>query len=212
MIFPSIILKIERWKWNKEYGCYVSNQGHFKDRHKRRMPVFIRSKGYLVVKTEVGLVSAHRLVMFTWRPIPNAEQLTVDHLDHNKRNNAVENLEWVSFEENQLRSKRDLIEEKIEEMDGWHSNGDLVKITPAVNCLCCKDLGKMCKFYLPKHNLWFACADDAAIWFKENVVEVKRNSQATPQNISEGIVRGYKKQGSCYGVKVKMYWKEDGKV
>jgi hypothetical protein len=52
---------------------------------------------------------AHRVVMLTWRPTANAENLTVDHLDHNKRNNSLDNLEWVSEEENLRRAKADLI-------------------------------------------------------------------------------------------------------
>ena len=110
MIFPQLILKVERWKFNKDYGVYVSNLGHFRDRHKRLLPVKINQKGYCGIETERGLVFAHRLVMFTWRPIPNAEALTVDHLDHNKRNNAVSNLEWVTKEENLRRAQRDLVE------------------------------------------------------------------------------------------------------
>lgn len=46
--------------------------------------------------------------MLTWRPIPDAENLTVDHLDHNKRNNTVYNLEWVTLEENRTRAQEDL--------------------------------------------------------------------------------------------------------
>ena len=45
--------------------------------------------------------------MLTWEPIPNAEDLTVDHKDHNRRNNAVSNLEWVTREENLLRAEKD---------------------------------------------------------------------------------------------------------
>ena len=45
--------------------------------------------------------------MLTWKPTPEAEQLTVDHLDHNKRNNALYNLEWVSRGENLKRARRD---------------------------------------------------------------------------------------------------------
>lgn len=33
------------------------------------------------------------------------EQLTVDHLDHNKRNNSVDNLEWVTRAENMRRAR-----------------------------------------------------------------------------------------------------------
>ena len=47
--------------------------------------------------------------MLTWKPIPDAENLTVDHLNHNKRDNSLINLEWVTFVENQARAKRDRI-------------------------------------------------------------------------------------------------------
>lgn len=109
----NLIFKIERYKWNKEYRVYVSNLGHFKDEHKKRIAPLTNPYGYLVIKTPYGLKSAHRLVMLTWKPIPNAEELTVDHLDHNKRNNELTNLEWVSKEENIARAKRDFLNEKI---------------------------------------------------------------------------------------------------
>ena len=35
MLLPTISLKIERWKFNKDYGIYVSTLGNFKDRYKR---------------------------------------------------------------------------------------------------------------------------------------------------------------------------------
>lgn len=35
------------------------------------------------------------------------ESLTVDHLDHNTRNNALTNLEWVTLAENQKRAHQD---------------------------------------------------------------------------------------------------------
>ena len=109
MIFPQLILKVERWKFNKDYGVYVSTLGHFKDRHKRLLPIKVNQHGYCAVKTEQGQIFAHRLVMFTWRPIPNAEILTVDHLNHNKRDNSLENLEWVTREENVRRAENDFI-------------------------------------------------------------------------------------------------------
>jgi hypothetical protein len=111
MIFPSIILKIERWKFNKDYGVYVSTLGNFKDRYKRNLPINVTNKGYCTVKTEAAgeWPKAHRLVMLTWKPIPNAENLTVDHLNHNKRDNSLVNLEWVTQEENLRRAERDYI-------------------------------------------------------------------------------------------------------
>lgn len=114
-ILPKFIFNIERWKWNNEYRVYVSNMGHFKDEHKNSLPFLISNGGYVVIKTSYGFKRAHRLVMLTWAPIPNAESLTVDHLDHNKRNNALSNLEWVTDEENQRRANRDSIKKHQEE-------------------------------------------------------------------------------------------------
>lgn len=107
IIFPTLNLRIERWKWNKEYRVYVSNQGHFKDEHKQNIYNRISQGGYVYIKTAYGYKSAHRLVMLTWKPIPNAESLTVDHLDHNKRDNSLSNLEWVSKKENEERAAKD---------------------------------------------------------------------------------------------------------
>ena len=108
-ILPTFNFNIERWKWNKEYRVYVSNMGHFRDEHKRLIQIRITNGGYVSIKTAAGMKYAHRLVMLTWRPIPNAEDLTVDHLDHNKRNNSVANLEWVSEAENHRRAKKDFV-------------------------------------------------------------------------------------------------------
>lgn len=110
-MLPNLILRIERWKFNKEYGIYVSTLGNFKDRHKRLIPVKINQSGYCMIKVEgtIPFKPAHRLVMLTWKPIANAEDLTVDHLNHNKRDNSLDNLEWVSYEENQLRARNDRI-------------------------------------------------------------------------------------------------------
>ena len=109
IILPKMIFRLERWKWNKEYRIYVSTLGNFKDEYKNNMPVYTGNNGYLSVKTMHGFKLAHRLVMLTWMPIPNAEELTVDHLNHNKRDNSIYNLEWVSKQENWERAMRDLI-------------------------------------------------------------------------------------------------------
>ena len=111
-ILPTLKLNIERWKWNSEFRVYVSNMGNFKDEHKKPIAIKIgSSSGYVKIKTPYGVKSAHRLVMLTWKPIPNAEEMTVDHLDHNKRNNKLENLEWVDETENKTRAKEDIYKE-----------------------------------------------------------------------------------------------------
>ena len=85
-ILPSLNLRMERWKWNEKHRVYVSTLGHFKDEYKQNLPIKIDHCGYVRVKTNVSATyPAHRLVMLTWRPIANSKILTVDHLNHNKR-------------------------------------------------------------------------------------------------------------------------------
>lgn len=110
-MLPTFHLRLERWKFNKDYGIYVSTLGNFKDRHKRNLPIKINSNGYCMVKTECPQPwkLAHRVVMLTWKHIPDAESLTVDHLNHNKRDNSLRNLEWVTRKENLARATVDFL-------------------------------------------------------------------------------------------------------
>ena len=130
-IMPKLLLNIERWKWNDDFRVYVSNMGHFKNEYKKPLSVLIdKRKGYCKIKTSCGLKTAHRLVMLTWCPIPNAEDLTVDHLDHNKRNNALSNLEWVTEIENWERARRDEVnEELLKQVNNIVKDAVLTKVT-----------------------------------------------------------------------------------
>lgn len=113
-IFPTIKLNIERWKYNPTFELYVSNMGHIKNKSKADIAPKIMQNGYVVVYVHGSLnryMLLHRVIMLTWRPTPEAEALTVDHLDHNKRNNALSNLEWVTQEENERRAAQDYLRE-----------------------------------------------------------------------------------------------------
>lgn len=47
----------------------------------------------------------HRLVAEAFLEKPEGENFVVDHLDHNRRNNMADNLEWVTQKENVNRSR-----------------------------------------------------------------------------------------------------------
>ena len=113
-MFPTIKLNIERWKYNPTFELYVSNMGHVKNKSKADVAPKIMQNGYVVIYvggSNPHWMLLHRLVMLTWKPTPEAEDLTVDHLDHNKRNNALSNLEWVTREENERRAAEDYLRE-----------------------------------------------------------------------------------------------------
>lgn len=60
--------------------------------------------GYEYVNTIIAgksvLPKVHRLLMEVFKPVDNMEELTVNHIDHNKRNNSLDNLEWMTREDN----------------------------------------------------------------------------------------------------------------
>lgn len=195
MMLPTIILRIERWKFNKDFGVYVSSQGNFKDRQKRRLPIRVNQNGYCMVKTERGLILAHRLVMFTWKPIPNAESLTVDHLNHNKRDSSVENLEWVTEEENQLRAKNDFVRVEGNKKKISKKNPPTVpNLTLATNCRF-KNLTK---------GIEFEDGFAAAKWAHEET----KATNASVNNGAKNLVAACKKDGNWCGMRWKMIPKE----
>lgn len=112
MIFPRLKIEVERWKFNKEYNIYVSNLGNIRDKTGKEIKKRVESKkGYMtIVIDKIHLVRVHRLVAEMWCENDDPEhKTTIDHLDHNKRNNRASNLEWVSEKENKDRAKEDFI-------------------------------------------------------------------------------------------------------
>jgi len=129
---------IEKWRWNDTYKVYVSSDGRVKTEQGQLLKVITNRTGYLGVEVLGGIKMLHRLVLETWKPIEKPEGWTIDHLNHNKRDNSLRNLEWVSREENMARAAADMAREeaiidKNLEIDG----GQLKSINlscPVVKC------------------------------------------------------------------------------
>ncbi len=108
---------IEEWKVIKDYPDYqVSNLGRVKSFKKCRgineriLKENIDKRKYLcVLLCKNGFnkrLKVHRLVLISFKPIDNSQNYQCNHIDGNKQNNHVDNLEWCTGSENILHAYR----------------------------------------------------------------------------------------------------------
>ena len=100
-------LNNENWRYIPgENGKYkVSDMGRVMNAYTGRiLRGTIKDTGYIKVNLS-GHKSrtVHRLVMIAFNPVEGYERLEVDHLDMDKTNNRLSNLEWVTKSDNQKR-------------------------------------------------------------------------------------------------------------
>ena len=104
---PSKILKggIRTMQWkaldtDSEYE--ISDTGLVRKVH--TMKAYVDRDGYSrIAVTKDGKrvnIGIHRLVLHTYDPRPNENELEVHHIDGNPANNNLNNLQWVTHEEN----------------------------------------------------------------------------------------------------------------
>ena len=97
------------WREVKEYSNYEVNQlGEI--RHKKRQKILKprdNNGGYQYVNFKINgkntNFAVHRIVANAFIPNPNG-YTEVNHKDYNKKNNCVNNLEWVSSSQNKQHS------------------------------------------------------------------------------------------------------------
>lgn len=87
-------------------GYYISSLGRFKNRKGVIMKDYKpHHSGYIYLRVNIKKYALHRLVAYAF--IQNPEnKLVVNHIDGNKLNNKVENLEWLTCSENNIHAHK----------------------------------------------------------------------------------------------------------
>lgn len=83
---------------------YSDNSGKMKTRNKPGTDYQIIN--FTTVSGKKRTFLAHRLVLMAFCPVSNMKDLEVNHIDGDKKNNKLENLEWCTASENQLHAFR----------------------------------------------------------------------------------------------------------
>lgn len=146
----------------------IYKQGNDKDGYKL---ISVLNKG----KQETGKV--HRLVMMTFRYTPNFKSLTVNHLDGDKRNNKLENLDWATQADNVKHA--------------WETG--LAKPKPtSIKHKTCPACGNN---FLPKQNKTMYCGIDCARFDK------RKTTKPSKEDLKKDITSmPMTKVGNKYGV------------
>lgn len=77
---------------------YSDNSGLMKSRNKGNTEYQIIN--FQLINGKKKTFRVHRLVLMSFKPITNMDNLQVNHIDGNKKNNSLDNLEWCSAKEN----------------------------------------------------------------------------------------------------------------
>lgn len=100
----------ENWIAIDNYnGYHVSDYGRvYSEKSKRCLKGNMNISGYFVVELRKNNKGkkfyVHRIVMLNFSK--EKQQETVNHIDGNKENNQLSNLEWLSYSENLMHARR----------------------------------------------------------------------------------------------------------
>ncbi len=113
---PNLYAAIEYWRPIEDFDgrYYVSNLGRIKNAKGKIIKLQHSDRGYTIFTFNFdGKVTRyiHHLVMAAFGLPKPDPRLQIDHIDGNKNNNCISNLEWVTAAENTRRAYKNHLKE-----------------------------------------------------------------------------------------------------
>lgn len=97
----------------RDTNYFVSEQGIvYNEKTKNYLAGSKDKDGYLRIQVKKKNLSIHRMVLETFLPKEGMEELEVNHIDGNKLNNSLDNLEWVTHQENMAHAVKTHLSDK----------------------------------------------------------------------------------------------------
>ena len=152
--------------WKQYNECYeISNTGKLRNiKTKRELKPFINNNGYyeyvMHIKNKTKHVRLHRAVAEHFIENPNNYPI-INHKDHNKLNNNVDNLEWCTYKyNNNYEPKKTSFPKKVK-IDQYDLNMNYIKtfnsmkevetefnVSRTTVRYCCLGINKTCRGYI----------------------------------------------------------------
>jgi hypothetical protein len=136
-----ISLPLEIWKpfkMHEAINYFVSTEGRFASVKKNSkgnwivkiLTPYLNYGDYQRIETKIlkhrTSYSLHRVVLSTFNPHPNQDNLQVNHKDSNKHNNRLENLEWCTPKENAKHAKEHKLYSKRKRVYQYDLDGNFI--------------------------------------------------------------------------------------